>query len=501
MGSVKLPRVGLKFPLSLVVGRYFLYVLLGALFAMAVPWSVFTWQLNTGAVLPADYAEKHLEEVKNRLVIREGFKAEEIPSAYRYALWDEHGSLLASDMDEAQRKIARDLVFSPRKTPEAVSYPGGNFVSFSLAKGNKCVLSYHLMPQWANKNLRDGLPNPQNLYLIATVAGLTAIVGLTAWRAGLVLGEKMWPLTEVARAVGRQDFTQTVSTSNVVEIDRVLRAMEQMRDSLYVSLTRQQETERQSREQVAALAHDLKTPLTVVLGNLELLTEDAAAGKLDAEQVRCLQAAHESALTMSEFVDVIVQTTLGQSQGLNIQPIALGEWLDRLEHQAQNFSATRGITLETSRCRALSQLLATSTDKQPHFRGDALALQRAVLNLVDNAGEHSRGRQVRLKFSVSSEAAFLVICVEDDGTGFSPLALQRGCERFFRDDISRGATGGTAHFGLGLAVVAEVVRAHGGVIELSNLEDRQGNICGARVKLSLPLMNPTESPNPNESTD
>lgn len=491
MGGMKSPRGRLKFPLSLVIGRYFLYVLLGALFAMTVPWSVFTWQLNTGVVLPADYAEKRLTEVKNRLAIRESFKAEEIPSAYRYAVWDEHGSLLASDMDEAQRKIARDLVFSPRKTPEAVSYPGGYFVSFSLAKGNKCVLSYHLMPQWANKNLRDGLPNPQSLCLFATVAGLMSIVGLTAWRAGLVLGKKMWPLTEAARAVGRQDFTQTISTSNVVEIDRVLRAMEQMRDSLCTSLTRQQETERQSREQVAALAHDLKTPLTVVLGNLELLAEDAAAGKLDAEQVQCLQAARDSALTMSEFVNVIVETTLGQSRGLDIRPIALGEWLDQLEHQAQNLSATRGIILEISRCCALSQLLAASTDKQPQFRGDALALQRAVLNLADNAGEHSRGQRVKLKFSVSSEAAFLVICVEDDGVGFSTLALQRGCERFFRDDISRGATEGATHFGLGLAVVADVVRAHGGTVELSNLEDRQGNICGACVKLSLPLMNPT----------
>lgn len=498
MGSVKLPRVGLKFPLSLVIGRYFLYVLLGALFAMAVPWSVFTWQLNTGAVLPANYAEKHLAEVKNRLAIRESFKAEEIPSAYRYALWDENGSLVAADMDEVQRKIARYLVFSPRKTPETVSYPGGNFVSFSLAKGNKCVLSYHLMPQWANKSLRDGLPNPQNLYLIATVAGLTAIVGVTAWRAGLVLGKKMWPLTEVARAVGRQDFTQTVSTSNVVEIDRVLRAMEQMRDSLCTSLTRQQETERQSREQVAALAHDLKTPLTVVLGNLELLADDAAVGKLDTEQVQCLQAARDSALTISEFVNVIVQTTLGQSQGLDIRPIALGKWLEQLEHQAQNLSATRGITLETSRCPVLTKLLATNTDK-PQFKGDALALQRAVLNLVDNACEHSRGQQVRLKFSVSNEAAFLVICVEDDGVGFSALALQRGCERFFRDDASRGTTRGAAHFGLGLAVAAEVVRAHGGTIQLSNLEDRQGNICGARVKLSLPLMNPTETAEPNKN--
>lgn len=53
---------------------------------------------------------------------------------------------------------------------------------------------------------------------------------------------------------------------------------------------------------------------------------------------------------------------------------------------------------------------------------------------------------------------------------------------------------GAAHFGLGLAVAADVVQAHGAAIELSNLEDIQGNICGAGVKLNLPLMNQDEIP-------
>lgn len=485
----------LRIPLYLVVARYFLYVLVGALVAVSIPWSVFTWQMHAGMILPANYAESHLMKVKTDLATRETFDAKQIPVAYRYTLWDAHGNLVASDMDTQQQEIARDLVFPARKEPSAtISQAGGYFVPLSLAKGNKCVLSYHLMPQWADKNLRDTLPNPQDLMIFTVLGAVVAVVALTAWRASLVLGKKMRPLTEAAQAVGRQDFTQSVPQSNVIEINQVLRAIEAMRDSLHLSLASQRETERHSREQVAALAHDLKTPLTVVLGNLELLAEDTAAGKLGAEQAQCLQAARDSASTISEFVNIIVETTLGQARGFEMQPIALGTWLDQVESQARSLGEMCGVTLEVSRSPALTKLLAADADTPPlQFKGDALALQRAVLNLVDNACEHSRRQQVGLKFSVSSEDSSLGICVEDDGVGFSALALQRGCERFFRDDCSRGATRGAKHFGLGLAVASDVVQAHGGTITLSNWEDRPGHIGGACVKLSLPLMKARET--------
>lgn len=498
--SVNPQRWQVQIPLYLVVGRYFLYVLVGALVALIVPWGMFTWQVGTGTILSANYAESHLMKVKTDLASLEAFDPKKIPAAYRYAIWDKQGKLLATDMAETQMVSVREIAFPPSgRSAEPQSGAAEYFAGVKLADGKTLVLSYNLMPQWADKNLRDRLPNPQTLFLLAALAALTVVVALTAWRAGHVLAQKMAPLTAAAQAVGRQDFTQTVSTSNVREINRVLRALEAMRDSLHTSLESQRETERRSREQVAALAHDLKTPLTVVLGNLELLAEDAAAGRLDAEQAQCLQAARDSAMTISEFVNIIVETTLGQARDFEMQPIAVGAWLDQVESSVQNLGATRGVTLEISRSPELVQLLASSAEK-PQVLGNALALQRAVLNLVDNACEHSRGQQVGLKFSVSGADSSLGICVEDDGAGFSALALQRGCERFFRDDTSRGATRGAAHFGLGLAVAAEVMAKHGGTIALSNWEDRPDQIQGARVKLGLPLMKPIEPLTDNESS-
>ncbi|WP_346675887.1 sensor histidine kinase [Enorma phocaeensis] len=80
-----------------------------------------------------------------------------------------------------------------------------------------------------------------------------------------------------------------------------------------------------------------------------------------------------------------------------------------------------------------------------------------------------------------------VIMVDDDGPGFSPAALEHGCERFFRDDASRTGAASGAHYGIGLFTAAETARDHGGSLELSNRLDADGSPAGARVVVRLPL--------------
>lgn len=77
----------------------------------------------------------------------------------------------------------------------------------------------------------------------------------------------------------------------------------------------------------------------------------------------------------------------------------------------------------------------------------------------------------------------LVIEVANDGAGLSPAALERGCERFFTDDVSRSACDGNRCYGLGLPVALEAARTHGGVLSLSNRP------CGGAVAaISIPLV-------------
>ena len=82
-----------------------------------------------------------------------------------------------------------------------------------------------------------------------------------------------------------------------------------------------------------------------------------------------------------------------------------------------------------------------------------------------NAAEHSLSA-VAVRCGV--EDGFLVVEVSDDGPGFSPAALERGCERLFTDDSSRRSAGGGRHYGIGLHAASESARAHGESVALAN---------------------------------
>lgn len=489
MAGVGGARGRARIPLALLVSRYFIYVLAGALIAVGVPAGTFAWQMGSGSVLAANYGEAHLEEVEGVLAGQPSFDAGAIPSAYRYARFGADGSLSASDMAEAQLAVARTVASVPADADphETVGLAPAFYASVELADGGRCVLRYDLMPQWADKGMRDALPNPQDLFVWTALVALVLVVALIALRAGRVIMRKMEPLTSAAEAVGRQDLGTPVGSSDVVEVDDVLRAMEAMRVSLKDSLEARRVAERRNREQVAALAHDLKTPLTVALGNAELLAEDAASGALDADQAASARAIREAALSMDSFVGRIVEASRGQGAGPSFAPVDPLALADRLEDAVGRLVAARGLDLESSRTPAFEDACDAASEEGTLPLWDADALERAVLNLAENACDHADGGHVAFVLSFDAGARSFSIAVRDDGPGFSPEALAHGGERFFRGDASRANSDGK-HFGLGLAIASDAALEHGGRLELSNCEDGEGGVSGACATVVLPLL-------------
>ncbi|WP_314921647.1 HAMP domain-containing sensor histidine kinase [Slackia exigua] len=491
MAGVGHTRRRVRIPLFLVVSRYFLYVLVGALLAVGIPTGAFAWQMASDAVSVANYGDTHLGEVEDMLAGQASFDADAIPSAYRYARFGADGSLLATDMPVGQLDTAHAVAVSREAFDD--SYP--SYDAVDLADGGCCVLSYDIVPQWVDKGMRDALPNPQDLFLWTVLAALVLVIMLIALRAGRVLTRKMDPLTRSAQAVGRQDLDTPAGSSDVAEIDDVLRAMEAMRISLKDAREAQQATERQAREQVAALAHDLKTPLTVAIGNAELLAEDAASGMLGADQAACAQAIREAAHSMDGFVTRIVEASRGRADESHLESVNPWVLADSVERAAKRVVAARGFAFETARTRAFHDACIAMREGEGALPlWDADALERAALNLVGNACDHACGGRVVLAFSYDVVSQTVYIAIEDDGAGFSSEALAHGTERFFRGDASRanvgGAGGGGTHFGLGLSIAADIASAHGGRLELANRTDDAGDILGARATIALPLIAP-----------
>lgn len=102
-----------------------------------------------------------------------------------------------------------------------------------------------------------------------------------------------------------------------------------------------------------------------------------------------------------------------------------------------------------------------------------------VQQMAANAAEHARSR---VAVSCDVAGGYLVIEVADDGPGFSPAALERGCERLFTDDSSRSSRDGGRHYGLGLHVASEAASAHGGSVSLANSPSG-----GAVATIAVPL--------------
>lgn len=481
-------------PLSWLIVRYFAYTVLGIGAAWVASFAAFSAACNAGMVYPASWGPAHMDEVAAALRDEGAFDAGALPTAYRYALVSGDGTVLDTDLAGEQLERARGLARaesaeSDGTTSELEQIGGGGGVTYgtvALADGTVCVLRCEYLPQFISRELAESLPNPQNLMLAAGCAGSVAATALVARRASRMISRSLAPLSAAAEKVGAQQLDFSVGTTGVREVNEVLAAMDRMRASLAESLEARYRAERRQRDQVAALAHDLKTPLTVVRANTEFLEEELSGdagldGPARAELACAARDGAEASERLDAYVRLLIETSRGEAPSER-RTVRLGSLLDALAADARALASARGLEL------------AVDADPQAigaHASLDAEAVTRAAMNLVANAVDHAAGA-VRISLGVEpahgdgEPGGRVRITVADDGEGFSPAALEHGCERFYTDDAARRGGAG-AHYGIGLAMAAETARAHGGAVELENIVDRNGRVAGARASLLLPL--------------
>ena len=378
----------------------------------------------------------------------------DLPACYRWAVFNDAGDVMASDLGNGETAEAWRTL---REGASVVRYDGAagavRQVSAALPDGLTCVLQYDYLPDFVSKELRDALPDPQAIMTVALIASLVAAVALIAVRAARVISAKMRPLSEAAERIGRQDLDFSVGSTDVREVNEVLGGMERMRAALAESLREGWAADEARRREVAALAHDLKTPLAVARWNAELLAE----GPLDAAQAESAAQVAESVDRMEGYVRLLVEASQACAAGNASGTVDAAALSAQVERQARQLCAAAGCSLAFE--GASAGLLA----------GNGPQLVRAIMNLVSNAAEHApAGSAVRVRLHVSGGDAtdgdasdgVLRVEVADEGPGFSEAALVHGAERFFTGSPDRNAESG--HFGLGLSIASDVAAAHGG---------------------------------------
>lgn len=292
-------------PFSLVIARYFVYVLIGSLFVAGAVVSLLIAAVNSGVLYPSNYASIDHEAMVGKIEARGTVEDDDVPSCYRWGVFDKTGKLVEGDFDARSEELAEAFLRDGSVDSVAYSSPLGSPVyatSASLENGDVCVLIYDFNPDFVSKALRDAFPDPQGAVLLLGAVLFAAMLALIAMRASHVLQRKLSPLVDAARRIGSRDLDFKIARGNVRETNEVLDAVDEMRLSLKESLEEQWACEQAQQEAFSSLAHDLKTPLTIVRANADLLLES----ELEAEQKTCAAQIRDASLDMKEFVERII---------------------------------------------------------------------------------------------------------------------------------------------------------------------------------------------------
>ena len=299
--------------------------------------------------------------------------------------------------------------------------------------------------------------NNTNQALLYTALG----AALVALALGTILARSLThplrDLTAAIHAMAKGDLNQHVSVKSRDELGELAVAFNQMSADLNrLTLSRRQMT--------ADIAHDLRSPLTVIGGYVEAMRDGVL--KSSPERLDTIHAEVQHLQRLVEDLRTLSQADAGELT-LNCEPVAPVSLLERMVKSYQHLATQKSVTLEVQGEPGLPEI-SLDLDRMAQVFG----------NLITNSLRYTP-EGGRIVLSAAREGNVLAFCVKDNGQGISAEALPHIFDRFYRADPVR--TQGSES-GLGLAIARSIVEAHAGTI---TADSQVGQ--GTTVSIHLPL--------------
>lgn len=455
MGSVKKNKA---IPFSLFFLKYFAYLCIAVLLITVTAFMTFHLLVLNHLVYRADYAQQQASEAADKIANAQEVSRDMIPELCEFAIFNADGTMTSGNIAKSSIKNAWNAV-------QGDTIDNARNYYKVIKRGREyCVLKYQIIPQYKSAQLRNALPNPQILIMAVAILILLLFIIFVALRFGRALKNRLRPLILATEKIQNQELEFTILPSKIKEIDTVLNSLDQMRAALKDSLQKQWLLEQSRKEQMAALAHDLKTPLTIIRGNTDLLNETS----LTAEQRECAEYIQNSTLQMQNYVKALIEISYAENdRTVELQNIDLQSFIKNLHTKMEGLLIAKKIELNMS----IKEIPNTLTMNEFLF-------SRALLNIFSNAVDFTPAKGV-ITFDVTANKTAVEFKISDSGAGFSPEALANATSQFYMEDESRSSN---LHYGMGLYIANTIIVKHNGKISLSNSKQLKG----AEVTVSIP---------------
>lgn len=291
----------------------------------------------------------------------------------------------------------------------------------------------------------------KDLFISAFVIliSVALVVGLWVYRSIAVPLVKLKKATQNIKE-GNLDFVLDVEGKD--EFSELCQDFEEMRRRLKESTEEKSLIEKENRELISNISHDLKTPITAVKGYVEGIMDGVAdtPEKMD----RYVRTIYNKTNEMDHLIN---ELTFYSKIDTNRIPYTFSKL--NVEDYFEDCSEEVGLELET---RGIELVYANYVEKDVMVIADGKQIRRVIHNIISNAIKYMDKPKGIIQIRIKDVGDFIQIEIEDNGKGIGPKDLPYIFDRFYRTDVSRNSSKGGS--GIGLSIVKKILEDHGGKV-------------------------------------
>ena len=443
--------MGNKKSLRYLISKYVIMELVYSFFIVVLFYVGLNVLLNTGVVYPANYADIQSEKVEA------GFQTEdwtlaEIPYYYDF-LYLKDGKIIENTIDKKYDNLVQQAIKNGRAISGEII---GSNIFKAYTRGNRqLVIRYRVNVIFANEKLYKIFENFEWGYIVFILMIWFFGFALLLIRSSNILKREIYKIAMANDNISQMNLDYEREHSKYKEIDGVLRSIDVLAENLKKSLGEQWDMQVKQKELVEQLTHDIRTPITLIKGNLELLKEE-----------------HRD-VSSERFADI--------SNGID----RLEKYIEKLKKFSYTMEGKKDVVsnevilywieVMSSICRLNGLTLEVIKSESSNIKLDKEEVAVALQNIVTNAVEYSKkGSKIMVAFK--DEPSEFILTVRDEGMGFDKDLLPLLTEKFISGKVKDKCD----KHGLGLWGVKNIVVANNGNLYLKNYS---GRTAGAEVKM------------------
>lgn len=461
----------------------FAMVIISSIVAMIITTTLLLILVSTKQFKEANYYEKMLPEIENyintenvKLLSRD--REEELNKimpkegiTYRVINLNNNSSYGTIEWNDSRND---KLLYELNKTNVDVKNNVEKFIPLINEKGELegvIVLKYFL------KISSEGMPKllASFILLLISLSPFIFII-LFSYLYGIKLAKNINdPLNKLKMASKKievQDLEFNLEYPYNNELGEVIVSFNNMKEALKETLDKQWFMEEERKEIIGGLSHDLRSPLTIIKGKIDLLLEGAY--KNEERLILYLKSIDNSTTRAINLVEDLNTINKLENPEFKIELTNnnIEEFLEEKLENIRVLAYNKSIDIDLNKY---------NIDKNSYYSFDKDAISRVIDNIVVNAIRHTENNG-KIEITIEKHDNEIYFRIDDNGRGFTERDLGLALNKFYRGDKSRNSNSGNS--GLGLYISRIIIEKHGGEIKLSN-----NKMKGARIEFSIRLLN------------